>query len=83
MLVVEHATELLAGAQNLAASMNVPTWVHRRQVEELERTLECSLEPIRAALFVRTKRTLDFTPDVSQLLGQRERVPTPGGEGGD
>ena len=75
-VVEEHAAELLAGTQNLAPARPTPSRIRRRKVEQLQRTVESGLESISSSLGMRTERALDITPDISQLFGNGERVPT-------
>jgi hypothetical protein len=68
VFVEEEATELLAGSQNLTTSTAAPTYVHRREVEQLQRTSEGVIKTKRVTRFLRPDGAIDLAADVCELL---------------
>ena len=80
-LIEEHSAELLARPQNLSTLRECPSGVGRRQIEELERAVKGSLEPIVLARRMCPERAVDFTAHVTELFHERQRVPSTRGKG--
>ena len=78
--VEEEAAELLSGAENLLAAMAVPAGVLGSQVEELERSLEGTLEPRRSPGVPGPDGALYFASHVAELLDKLQAAP--GARGG-
>src|SRR3990170_7699440 len=79
VIVEEQAAELLASPDDLAPPVTSPAVVPNREVKQLECAIQRAVKPAGPGL-PRPNRTLHLTPDVCQLLRQRERVPPPGRE---
>jgi hypothetical protein len=64
-LIIEHATELLACAKDLATSVSGPARIGSGEIEQLERAVDRELESIGAALLPCAERAFDLASDVS------------------
>jgi len=76
----EESAELRARAEDLPSTVPTPAVVAGRQVEQFEGPRQGTVEPVRPMHRPRGDRAVDLAPYVGELLGERERSPTAGGE---
>jgi hypothetical protein len=78
----EEVAHDLARPRDLAQARAAPARVREREIEQLEGAIECGVEATQIAFLPGPDRAADIGSCICELLGQRERPPTPACQAG-